>query len=476
MFNFIKKKEEKHSLTKNLVLSKDEIAKILRISPEMMDAFEKTYENQVLNKDAEDFFSTNAKQAAKAKKLKCDAPQIKSEKIDNIVERIVNELLIQTERFIYDGNQKRVEKVKVLNEELVAVTPEEIMALEENIRPDLTGNHMKVDISAPSYPGLLYLYNKFLTEKTEKTKKLAYDLFRQGLDILDLDEITYKIIATNPTTMGYWLPPLIDACHEQGFFKIPKTTIVKVPITLLQLTRQDYQSLSSTTMKIVNEWAMEAFKIEKNKEYFIKTGTYSSKFDFRNAYIHDCSEAEEIGSYLLYIHFAALRHAGPTMIPCIYGMSTTTEWVVREFIHDKESNPCIYQGLPLHTEYRVFIDTETKEVLSCCAYWDPETMKKRFGHEEDSDAPQNIHDYIIYSAHEETLMKRYEENKELVSNKVKQMLPYLDLPGQWSLDIMQNGQEFYLIDMAPADISAYCDSIPTEKRKTFVENWIPELN
>ena len=48
--------------------------------------------------------------------------------------------------------------------------------------------------------------------------------------------------------------------------------------------------------------------------------------------------------------------AGPLSFPCIYGVSTTNEWVVREFIPDKEGNPCIYHGLPLHTEYRVFVD------------------------------------------------------------------------------------------------------------------------
>ncbi|MBR0283080.1 MAG: RICIN domain-containing protein, partial [Oscillibacter sp.] len=30
---------------------------------------------------------------------------------------------------------------------------------------------------------------------------------------------------------------------------------------------------------------------------------------------------------------------------------------------DKENNPCIYKGMPLHTEYRVFVDFDTDEVL-----------------------------------------------------------------------------------------------------------------
>lgn len=55
--------------------------------------------------------------------------------------------------------------------------------------------------------------------------------------------------------------------------------------------------------------------------------------------------------------------ASPLSQPSIYGVSTTNEWVVREFIPDKEGNPCIYKGLPLHTEYRVFVDCDTDEVL-----------------------------------------------------------------------------------------------------------------
>ena len=55
---------------------------------------------------------------------------------------------------------------------------------------------------------------------------------------------------------------------------------------MLQLTRQDYVMLTPTTLKIVNDWAYQAFQLDKSKEYFIKTGTYSSKFDVRNAYMY----------------------------------------------------------------------------------------------------------------------------------------------------------------------------------------------
>lgn len=47
--------------------------------------------------------------------------------------------------------------------------------------------------------------------------------------------------------------------------------------------------------------------------------------------------------------------------------------------------------------------------------------------------------------------------------------------GQWSVDIMQNGDDFWLIDMAQADLSAYYkDAVPEELCKRNKENWLPE--
>ena len=135
------------------------------------------------------------------------------------------------------------------------------------------------------------------------------------------------------------------------------------------------------------------------KEYFVKTGVFSSKYDFRNAHVHGEKEVQELGEYLLFISHQAVALTFPTNNVCMYGAATTNEWCVREYIPDKENNPCIYKGLPLHTEYRIFVDFDSKEVIGVFPYWEPNTMKQRFGHEEDSDSPHQIHDYIIYQAH-----------------------------------------------------------------------------
>lgn len=459
-------------------LTKDAIADLLRISPESLEAFETAYAKHALDQDADSFFAMNSRQAAAANHI-LDTSEMASAPAGDTNElelRIVDELLSQTELYIYDGSQVRTSRPAVLPAGVTLVQNSDITCLPAAFRPQLTGNLMQVDIKEPSYPHLLYLYERSLNDRDPKSRRTAYQMFRQGLDILDLDAVTYEIIGTNPNSMGHWLPPLVTACAGQNFFKIPATTIAKVPMTMLQLTRQEYQSMTPTTLSIIDKWAQKAFQLDPRKEYFIKTGTYSSKFDFRNAHVHGEKEVRELGEYLLFIHHQALQMASPLCTPCIYGVSTTNEWVVREFIQDKENNPSIYKGLPLHTEYRVFVDCDTDQVIGITPYWEPDTMKQRFGHEADADSPHQIHDYVIYKAHEETLMNRYRENKDTVLAQIEAILPDLDLNGQWSIDVMQNGDEFWLIDMAIAENSALYNCVPDHLRNPVKENWLPCLS
>lgn len=451
---------------------KDRIADLLKVSPEALAAFERSYEVNVLsNEDDEDIFGMNAKQASA---MRSDE-RTEDESSKQLIDRIVEELKSLTPVLEVSTNKMVVRDLPALPQETTFVTVQEIDALPIEHRPQLAGNLMRKDIGEKSYVTCLEFYEMALKEKNPRKARQMYHMFRQGLDILDLDEVLYEVIGTNPNSMGHWLPALEKACEKQSFFKIPETKIAKVPLTMLQLTRLDYMSLTRETLDIVDAWAREVFALDENKEYFIKTGTYSSKFDFRNAHVRGAKEVQELGEYLLFIHNQAIQMASPLCSPCMYGVSTTNEWVVREFIPDKENNPCIYKGLPLHTEYRVFIDCDTKDVLTIVPYWEPETMKKRFGEGNDADSPHQLHDYAIFKAHEETLMARYDANKERVLNGVKVLLSNLDLKGQWSLDVMQNGEDFWLIDMALAENSAFYDSVPFSLRHPTKENWIPQI-
>ena len=77
--------------------------------------------------------------------------------------------------------------------------------------------------------------------------------------------------------------------------------------------------------------------------------------------------------------------------------------------------------------------------------------------------------------HEPILMKRYEEGKGKVLRGVREMLPDLELDGQWSLDVMQNGDDLWLIDMATADTSALSECVPAGRIRKSPEDWLSRL-
>lgn len=469
MFNFLK-----HSK----VISKDEIAKLLNTSPEMLAEFEESYKKAVLN-DSEglpdNFFKINAKQMAADKAGVAQSDEI----VQDLIDRIVKELAAQTQVYTYKrcgSKESHAGFVPFVQENEVSgylgapVTKEEILSLPESIRPELSGSLMKKDTSGDAGPILLAVYRQFMSETNPMKKSKGYGIFRQGLDISDLDGIVYEMLGMNKTSMGYWLPKMAIAIKSGGFFKIPETKIIKVPISLLQLTRLDYDSHTRTTLDIVDRYCKNVFELNENKEYFIKTGTYSSKFDFRNAHVYGAREVRELGEYLLFIHTQALAHAHYDLSgrnqPVIYGMSTTNEWVAREFIPDKESNLTIYHGLPLCTEYRVFVDFDICEILGTYPYWDANVMKKRFDKGSDCNDPDMVHDAITFRANVEHLMGRYDKNVAQVCEELRAALRDAHdngMYGQWSADIMQNGDDFWFIDKAPAEISAfYKECVPAD--------------
>ena len=466
------KDELREALSGKTEIDRDRIASLLKTSPEALRAFEEEYRKLAIDSGyhTDDLLGVNSRDMS-SEVRSCHA--IGDGADSELASRIVTELCGKT-GVLEAGGRKRSERYLPDAHEAVApVTAAEIMALPEKRRPQLTGTLMKVDITEPSCYAVLDMYRRSQTAKTEKDRQFAYGMFRRGLDILDLDCVLYEMLSRNPNNMSNWLPQISMAAAKHGFFQIPETRIAKVPMPLLQLTRIDYRELTPATLKIVDDWAMQAFRLDTQKTYFIKTGIFSSKFDFRNARVSGEKEVRELGEYLLLIHHQATVMASPLANPCIYGAATTNEWVVREFIEDVEGNPCIYKGMPLHTEYRVFVDFDAKEVLGITPYWDPDVMLRRFSvgfH----DSLHDRHDYVIYKAHEGKLMQRYRENASAVSDRIAELLPDTELCGQWSIDVMQNGSDFWIIDMATADTSALQECVPKGKLRPRSEHWLPE--
>lgn len=135
-----------------------------------------------------------------------------------------------------------------------------------------------------------------------------------------------------------------------------------------------------------------------------------------------------------------------------------------------ETRLYIYNGLPLHTEYRVFVDFDTKEILGASPYWRSDVMKNEF---KKVSSPQERHDYVVYKMHEDILNQRYHESVQTVLAELKKVIPRIELTGQWSVDVMRNGNDYYIIDMALAENSALNDCVPKNLLRAYPQQWLP---
>lgn len=453
---------------------RDKLANMMKVDKDLLAKFEAAYQKSGLDIQTGNLFDyANADAIHQAPGQMPD--NVDFDALTDIMGRIVQELIDKTPviHVLPDGTVQTL--LPEARENTAPVTSREINQFPDAVRPQLTGSLMKLDVGGgPSWHSLAETYGMYQKARDVKTKTHLGFLLRQGLDILDLDPVLYEMLGHNPNSMSHWLPAIARAIKLQDFLKLPETRIARVPLPLLQLTRIEYGELTQTTKHIVDRWAEKTFALDDTRDYFVKTGTFSSKFDFRNAHVPCGNEIHELGEYLLLIQNQACVMAGPLTQPSITGASTTNEFVVREFIHDKENNPCIYKGLPLHTEYRVFVDFDEKTILGISPYWRADLMLKRFGDGAEN-SPHDYHDYVIYKAHEDVLNGRYEANKDRVLKAIADLLPNTDLTGQWSIDIMQNGDDFYLIDMALAVESAMNDVVPKNLLKPVRDPWLAEF-
>ena len=424
----------------------EKAVKIFKNSKEKFEEFEEFYKKNVLTEIPENYFEVNSRQAT-------DKVATAGEIDYELVKRIVDELADGT-RLIKIKNSKVIEKTLTCeNNPITDIN--ELIELDKGKQVQFTKNFSKFDISPVESLKTLMFFAKH-----------NYGMFRGGLETLDLSPTLYKILDNNMNQMGYWLPKVAEISP----FKIPDTKIMKVPLSLLQLGRVfEYNELTPTTFKIINEYCKKVFELDLNGTYFIKNGVFSSKFDFRNAKVTTPQEVAELGQYLFYIHQQACQMASLLNNKSIYGCGTTNEWIVREYI-ESTVKETIYMGLPLNTEYRIFVDFDTKAILSDNQYWNKEVMNKRF---EENRNSHDVHDVITYNMASERLEKTYNENIDKVKEMVQELLNNnIEMTGQWSVDIMQVENDFYLIDMALAENSFYYDSVPKELRKPTTERWL----
>lgn len=175
---------------------------------------------------------------------------------------------------------------------------------------------------------------------------------------------------------------------------------------------------------------------------FVKNGRFSNKFNANgtcNLYgLHELYRA------IILINYEAI---------CCEAEGAD-EIVVRKFIESSVGmTPCIYNGLPLRPEFRVFYDFDTREPIFTANYWDYDYVYPHLYHATDK---------IVFEHERERLEGVYAHFKDAVQDKVADaMRDVQGLTGQWSVDVLMDEREkFWLIDMAIAQRSAYWEKRP----------------
>src|SRR5690606_25319414 len=128
------------------------------------------------------------------------------------------------------------------------------------------------------------------------------------------------------------------------------------------------------------------------------------------------------------------------------------EVVIREYITDVDDRLEIYHTMPLRTEFRVFYDFDEKKTFGIANYWHPHLMEEK--------GALDAIDAQVYKIEKQKIMKEYQEDKNRGAAEVDFLLKGCDsLHGKWSMDIMKNGDSYYIIDMARMEYSELIDQM-----------------
>lgn len=239
----------------------------------------------------------------------------------------------------------------------------------------------------------------------------------------------------NVNNISYWFPKIKD-CG----IKVPKTLIFQVPEEVTKAYFMDKEDENiHTVLKFVEEDIIPSIPIDMFF-LFVKNGTFSNKYDFSTCRVR--KNSLEMTRGIIEQNYNAE----------VYGAGGLTEIAVREFIGSWQavnSTLCIYNGMPLRPEFRVFYDFDSKEVLYSVNYWDWDYCYENI--------KNNVSDGVIYKEAYPELMSFFLTNKDKVEDMVKKAMENVDFFGKWSIDIMYDKESdtYYLIDMALAEQSAY---------------------
>ena len=236
---------------------------------------------------------------------------------------------------------------------------------------------------------------------------------------------------------------------------MPETVVTKIPADIQRAFYMEHPDDRSAVRAWLNEYVMPALVENKlTGLLFIKNAVFSGKFDaVRNCFC--LSDVDHLTDNIINIMQGAAC--------MIMGYDGFDEIVIRRWLdHDPAHTPCMYNGLPLRPEFRVFYDFDIHDVIFVANYWDHDYVYPNL---------YDITDKIIFASMRSHIETEFLLNKDHVADLVREhMKDITGLTGPWSIDIMKNDDgEFYLIDMAVAEQSAYWDYRPGNEENLAAE-------
>ena len=191
----------------------------------------------------------------------------------------------------------------------------------------------------------------------------------------------------------------------------------------------------------IREWANKTlFPVigEIKPPLFVKNGCFSNKFDFAGSCLVDSVDAENIIRHIEKIQYTSL----------CYDTMGNMEFVVREWIEPEKGYECIYNGMPLRPEMRVFYDFTNHKYLYDVNYWDWDYCHDAIC--------RNEADKVVYERQYPLITEKLESRRDRFIGDIKKALASIDqIDGIWSVDFILDEEKPWLIDMAIAQMSAY---------------------
>ena len=247
-----------------------------------------------------------------------------------------------------------------------------------------------------------------------------------------------NFLRNDKNNLSYWFPK-IKVVESMGI-KLPKTKIVKVPEELFERffleETGDFEKIKDwvekDVMPLINDMGLPIF---------IRNGCFSNKFYFGDNCLVDSKELKNVVRHFCNIQIDSL----------MLDTGGNLEIVIREWIEPEEGTECIYNGMPLRPEMRLFYDFDEHKYLYDANYWDWDYC----------------HDAICGNKEQKAVYERqYPIISEKLENRRGMFLPtilkalnaIIGLSGKWSVDFILDKDGAWLIDMADAYRSAYWDA------------------